>query len=597
MTWAVSAWFLFRSQGWLWMYAALPFVLTFAAATLFVTGHLRPIIYSALSALGLSLRFQTSALFLILLALPLALLMANTAMTAMANKIVRGQAIGIWDLFQLRGFGVTSLVLVITLLAIALGSLAFFVGALIAAGLLVGAQSTALRTGSLSASLRASVSVLRADPIRILGLATLLLLVVMLGFITGGLALLVAIPVVKIIGGLADAYAETLRAAGALTPMGRTPAGKLMPHTAQFHWTADEEVMLHRTVPPPYLPHILAAWMVVGLATFLLFPRIPAATADQPVPQNSPTQPTAVTQAPSVSPAPQTQGDSSPVASSTAAASPVFVDSYGTDNYPPLPCQMHWGIYTVRIEKVGSTDGPNGPQEKLTVLDTAESPVYTLTDEHIESVKPEPLLGGGQPEILIRTSEGADGTHGMEVGLTQQGGVHPVFVVSDKRVTPLHVDGEAYEEIVVDAPLDGPYLDVHHFPLLTSTYKWNGTVFENANASSPASTEDRIRQYEKVLTDPVNSTQPANDMDDWGTSMETAAVGLLANISLVERSRLPVLVTSTHGYQLGTLWLRANNQSRLHIVQQISEAKRPLSIVDSGSANDESGLPDQPSQP
>ena len=595
MTWILSAWRLFRTQGWLWMCAALSSSLTFIFAALLVTGRLQPILPIALSAIGVSPGLQRPAVLLILLALLLASLLANTAMTSMANKAVRGEAIGVRDLFHFRGFGVTSLVLVTTLVATALGSLVFFVGALIVAGLLVGAQSAALRTGSFRASVRASASVLRADPIRILGLAAFLLLAVTVGVITVGLALLVVLPVAKIVGGLAAAYGEAVSAVEAETMVGLSPEGRLVPSPVQFHWTSDEEAMLGQTAPPPHLPHLFAALLVVGLAAFLLFPRFPAATADMPAPQES-VEAAAVTQAapaPPVLSTPPTQVDPSPVASSAPATVPIFVDSYGTDNDPPLPCQIHWGEYTVRIEEVGATDGPDGLQKKLTVLDTAGSMVYTLTDENIGLVRPERLLGGEQPELLIRTAEGGDGTHGMNIGLTQQGKVHTIFVVSNENVTPLHVDGESCEEIVVDMPLDGPYLDVHHFPSLTSTYKWNGMVFENANASSPGSTDDRIRQYEQVLTAPLNSTRPANDnrVADWTTSMETAAVGLLANANLVGKSHLPMSVTSTQGYRLGTLWLRENDQSRAHIVQQISEAKNALPAVDSGPTSDERSLP------
>ena len=590
MTWILSAWRLFQMQGWLWVCAALPFSLTFVAAVLLVTGRLEPILPTTLSAAGVSPGLQRPAVLLISLTLVLTSLLANTAMTSMANKAVRGEAIGVRDLFRFRGFGVTSLVLVTTLLATALGSLVFFVGALIAAGLLVGAQSTAMRTGSFRASLRVSASVLRADPVRILGLVAFLLLAVTIGVITAGLALLVVLPAAKILGGLADAYGEALSAVEPGTVGGLTPVGGPVPRPVQFHWTADEEAMLRQTAPPPHLPHLLAALVIIGIAAFLLFPRISTSTSDFSAPEE-PVQPTAVTQAapppaPSIVPS---QVDLLPVPSSASTPNTVFVDSYGTDNDPPLPCQMHWGNYTARIERIGSEDGPDGKQQRLTVVDAAGSAVYTVTNEWISSVKLERLLGDEQSELLVHTSEGGDGKTCMDLALTQQGGVHDVYLLHDKNmVTPLHVGNEANEEIVVDAPLDGPSLDIHHYPSLTSTYRWNGREFENATTYSPRPTQDRISQYEQILI------APANAGDDWATSMKTAAVGLRANASLLGQSRLPMSVVSTQGYQLGTLWVRENAQSTNHIVEQIAEAKRPLPKVDSDAVTDQSGLPSQP---
>ncbi len=48
---------------------------------------------------------------------------------------------------------------------------------------------------------------------------------------------------------------------------------------------------------------------------------------------------------------------------------PVFIDIYGTDNDPPLPCQMHWDDYAVRIEQIGSFDDAARRQQRLTVSD------------------------------------------------------------------------------------------------------------------------------------------------------------------------------------------------------------------------------------
>ena len=620
MTWVVSAWRLFRTQAQLWMCAALPFFLIFIIASLLVTGRLQLILPTMLSAIGVPLGFHKLADFLISLVLLLVLLLANLAMTSMANKTVRGEALGVRDLFRFRGLRVTSLVLITTLVATALGSLVFFVGAITASGFLVGAQSTALRTGRFRASLRASASVMRTDTIRMLGLAVFLALAVTIGFVTGGLALLVVLPVSKIIGGLADAYGEALGATEPGTAVGCTPVGGLMPRPVQFHWTEDEEVMVRQTTPPLHMPHLLAAVLVVGLAAFLLFPRLPAAPADRPASQDSvqpasayqadpasetqadpaletqadPAPETRADPAPPVTSIPDAQADSLPVPSNTSATEPVFVESYGTGNDPPLPCQMHWGNFTVRIESIGTEDGPDGRQEKLSVVDSAGSPVYTVTNEYVGSVKLEKLLGGEQPELLVDTGQGGDGKTCMDLALTQQGGVHDIYLLNDKdSVAPLHIDGKASEEVVVNTSLDGPCLDIHHYPTLTSTYRWDGVEFENANAYTPKPTQERIEQYEQILTDPANSTKPDVDGDDWETSMQTATVGLLANASLLGQSQFPRSVTVTPGNQLGVAWVRENTQSVTHICQQIADAKRPLPKVESNAITGESGLPDQ----
>lgn len=576
------------------MCAALPFFLTFVFAELLVTRHIHPIALILLSVMSLPPGLEQPFVFLISLMLLLSSLAANTAMTSMANKTIRGEVLSVRDLFRYRGFGVTSLALVTGVLATVLGSLVFFVGALVATGLMLATQSMALRTGNIRLSLRASMSILRTDPLRTLCLAALVLLGVAIGFVTGGLGLLAAIPVAKITGALADGYVESHGACVPLSGVSLLHSADLMPQAVQFHWTADEQAMLRQTAPLPHLPHLLTALVVTGIAAFLLFPRISASTSDLSA-SEEPVQPAAVTQvapAPLAPPIVPTQVDSLPVPSSASVPDTVFVDSYGADNDPPLPCQLHWGNYTARIEQIGSEDGPDGKQQRLTVVDAAGSAVYTVSNEWISSVKLERLLGDEQSELLVHTSEGGDGKTCIDLALTQQGGVHDVYLLHDKNmVTPLHVGNEANEEIVVDAPLDGPSLDIHHYPTLTSTYRWNGREFENAIKYSPRPTQDRISQYEQILT------APANAGDDWATSMKTAAVGLRANASLLGQSRLPMSVVSTQGYQLGTLWVRENAQSTNHIVEQIAEAKRPLPKVDSNAVTDQSGIPNQPSQP
>lgn len=662
LLWPLSAWLLFRTRPFLWVAAASVQLVTFVLSGLLVTGYLNAPVHAALSAMKVPSLLDGPIVVIASCGLFLTSLAANIVMTAMASRVVLGGSISGRDIFRHRGrnlfrhhgfgtvFLVTSLALGITLLAAALGSLLFFVGSFVATGLLFASQAAALRTGKLGSALLASTASMRSDPVRALALAAFLLAALTLGVATGGLGLLVAIPIAKILGALADAYAETLGIAGPLPVTGTHPAKEpligagpvpigagsvsirgLMPPAVQFHWTAGEEAILKQTAPPPHVPRLLAALMVIGLAAFLLFPRLPAATADLPPPQEAAQPATATQTAPEAAqdapeaaqgapdppvPSAPSPSENSSSSSRMSAADSAFVDSYGDDsdedyNYPPLPCRMHWGSYTVRIEEVGSAEGPDGLQNKITILDTAGLTVYTLTDEQIGLVKPEPLLGGEQPELLIRTAEGGDGTHGSNIGLTQQGGVHPVFVISDGHVTPLHQDGQPSEEIVVDTSLDGPYLDVHHFPKLTSTYRWNGSEFVNATASSPGPTQARMKQYEQVLTDPNNIMHPTlngsanngngtdgngTDRDDWATSMETAAVGLLANAALMGQPRLPASITSTQGYQLGIRWLRENTQSRVHIVQEISEAKNPLPITDKGT-DGENSLPEQSNQP
>ena len=553
------------------MWAASPCVLGSLFAALLVTGRLQPIVRTALSAAGLSSGLQGPTILLASLALLLSSLLANTAMTSMANKAVRGDVIGVPDLFRFRGFGVTSLVLVITLVAAALGSLVFFVGALIAAGLLVGAQSTALRTGSFRASIRTSASVLRTDPIRILGLAAFLLLAVMIGVITGGLAFLVVLPVAKIIGGFADAYRDALSVTEAGTEADRASTAGLVPRPVQFHWTVDEESILRQTAPPLHLPHILAALLVVGLAIFLLFPRLPFAAEDLSSSQEPAQAASTISSpVPSTPPAPQTSVDASPPPPSTMTE-PVFVDSYGNDNDPPLPCQMHWGSYIVRIEKLKTDEDPLLAPSRLTILAADGSVAFTVTDDNFSFVKKEPLLGGATPELLIHTTEGADGTHGMELALTQQGGVHNVFILDElANVTPKANDGKS-EELVVDTSIDGPSSDIHHYPILTSTYRWNGYEYENADKSDPGPTEARMNTYESLIL----GTEPGSD----GDQITTYSVGLLANAASLGHSHFSDDFIRSSPFQQGVAWLRENETSRANIKAEIAAAKKPLHAV------------------
>ena len=561
MTWILSAWRLFQMQGWLWVCAALPFSLTFVAAVLLVTGRLEPILPTTLSAAGVSPGLQRPAVLLISLTLVLTSLLANTAMTSMANKAVRGEAIGVRDLFRFRGFGVTSLVLVTTLLATALGSLVFFVGALIAAGLLVGAQSTAMRTGSFRASLRASASVLRADPVRILGLVAFLLLAVTIGVITAGLALLVVLPAAKILGGLADAYGEALSAVEPGTAVVLTPVGGLVPHTVHFHWTADDEAMLRRFAPPPHLPHILAASLVVGLAAFLLYPRSPGVAADLPAPQPA---------APPVAPSPVPDASAPAAVPSATAALPesAFTDSYDASaDYgdPSLPRRMHWGECTVLIDK-------HEHPQRLSVMDAAGTTVYTITDDGIDLVRREPLLGGEQPELFVRTSEGHLGIY---IALTQQGGVHNIFLLRDAYgVEPLREAGSVAKEIVVDAPVEDDLLMQGRFPVITSTYKWNGSNYENATLSSPEATLARMTQFERSLLAPRRNSDDAVLNEE---AIENTA-SLMMDARVLGVASLPVAVTHSFGYRRGMAWLVGNKKSLDNLFRQADAARQAAAV-------------------
>ena len=217
--WIVSAWFLFRSSVLLWMVPAAVLTAASLLCGLLVTGHLHPAAHIALSLVHGSHRpifpqlpaslqpdkiVILSAFFLLLL-LALA---ANTAMTGMANCVVRGSTISARDLFRFGGFGAVSLALGTTLLAAVAGSLVLFVGSIVALGLLLAAQSAAVRTRRFLPALRASATVIRSDPARTMVLAAFVLLTLALGIATGGLGLLAAIPVVKIIGAFADMFAE-----------------------------------------------------------------------------------------------------------------------------------------------------------------------------------------------------------------------------------------------------------------------------------------------------------------------------------------------------------------------------------------------------
>ncbi len=579
--WVTAAWFLFRARPVLWMLAASSQVLTLGLVALLVTGHLPLILQRLLSAMHVPGSLDWPFILLIVLGLLLSSLLANTAMTSMANRVVRGEPISTQDLFHYPRFAVTSLVLVTSLLAVAFGFLVFLPIGLVVTGLVLSAQSTALRTGKVGTALRTSASILRAEPAGTLSLATFLLLAIAIGVATSGLGLLIAIPIAKIISAFGDHYLEMpLRGEHFLSPA-------LVPPVKQFHWTPAEEAMLRRTAPPPHLPHMLGALLVVGLAAFLLFPRMPAATASIPASTES-ASPAPVATAPDTpTPAvPLPPAPSPPDTSGTATTEPPFVDSYGTTDDFSLPCQMHWGSYTVRIEEIGTIGGPDGEQQRITVFNTAGLSVYTVADEGISLVKPENLLGGKQPELLIHTTEGSDGMYGTDLALTQQGGVHDIFFLDDAvRVTPVLTGGKP-GEISVDRVLDGPHLGMRDYPRLTATYRWNGTEYENVSMSAPALTMEQIEQDEHVLVDPANQVRrTADPNDDWTITMETAAVGLIANASLIDLGPLPSSVTSTPGYQLGAAWLRDNPASRASIVQEINAAKKSLPFKTGSSIN------------
>ena len=369
--------------------------------------------------------------------------------------------------------------------------------------------------------------------------------------------------------------------------------------------------MLSRTAPSVPLSYLVASGLVVLLSAYLFLPDMPAATAgrespaspsasiDPPLPQEDSTQqegsanpvptdtaaspvPTETASGPENASGPETASgpenaskpENAASADLQAASAGPFVDSYGPDNFPDLPCQMHWGDYIVKIEQVGIDADPGGPYEKkLTVLGASGLPVYTVTDEGIGLVKREPLLGGQPPELLIHTSEGGDGTHGMDMAITQKGGVQDLFLVRDDySVQPLHTGFSAGEEIVIDTPLDVPVADLHHFPVLTSTYRWNGREFENATRFSPGPTEARIAQLEQDL---AGSTSQEED--------EKNTIGLLANVSLLGKTSLPAAVVNSGGFQSGVVWLRENRQDEQNIVRAIADAKKSLPKV-SGNA-------------
>ena len=635
LRWIVSAWFLFRSSVLLWMMPAAALITTSFFCGLLMTGYLHPAAHLALSLVHTSHPLVHSSHQLIFPQLPASLqpekiiilfvsflllllaLAANTAMTGMANCVVRGGTISVRDLFRFSGFGATSLALGITLLASVAGSLVLFVGSIFALGLLLASQSAAVRTRRFLPALRASATVIRCDPARALVLAAFVLLTLALGIATGGLGLLVVIPVVKIIGAFADMFAEARedqqnqgqqnlgqqnqgqqnlgqqnqgqqnqgqQNLGQSANHSAIPGAPLSP-ASTFTWTQDEELMLRRMAPPVPLSHRVASGLVILLSAYLFLPDMPPAPAGResstsplvsvvpPLPQETDTQQeTKSGNSPGSKNSPGSE-NSSPVDLQTASPVP-FVESYGPDNFPDLPCQMHWGDYTVKIEQIGSYADPAAPrEEKLTVFSASGLAVYTITDEGIGLVKLEPLLGGPQPELFVHTSEGGDGTAHEDMALTQQGGVHDLFLVSDDySVQPLHTDFSVSEEIVIDAPLDVPVADLHHYPVLTSTYRWNGREFENATRSVPGPTEARIMQFEQDL---AGST----------SQEEEDTIGLLANVNLLGKTSLPAAVVHSVGFQSGVVWLHENKQYEHNIVQAVADAKKSLPKV-SGNAID-----------
>ena len=228
---------------------------------------------------------------------------------------------------------------------------------------------------------------------------------------------------------------------------------------------------------------------------------------------------------------------------------------------------MHWGEYTIRIEQIGTGVDLAEPRlQKLTVLSASGLAVYTVTDEGIGQVKLEPILGGQQPELLIQTSEGGDGTARMDMALTQQGGVHDIFCVNDEySVRAVRMDSSTSEEIVVDTPLDVSVAELHHFPVLTSTFRWNGQEFENATSFLPSSTEARITQYEQDL---ASSTSQEDQ--------EKNTVGLLANVNLLGKTSLPASVVRSSGFRSGYFLLQRNQQDEQIVVQAVANAKKSL---------------------
>ncbi len=593
LRWVILAWFLFRSRAALWAVPAFIEVLSLLLCGLLVTGHLHPFTHPALSSLHVSsplaaILVPVSSLLLLLLALA-----ANTSMTAMANRAVRGDAVRTRDLFRFGGFGPTSLALGVTLLAAVAGSLIFFAGTLAALGLLLAAQSAALRTRRFIPALRASTAVLRDDPFRALLLAAFLVLAFGVGGATGGLGLLVAIPVAKILGAFADAYVEASVANA--NADAQASDSTVASRSTDFAWTPSEVIMLRQTAPPPQIPHVVIAGLVVLLAGYLLLPDMPADTArhdeSASLPPAAAGAPAAAEDTPPV-PAetapqaasqitPQAASQTAPIPAPPAAPQGAFIDSYGPDNFPDLPCQMYWGSYTVRIEQTGSDAGAAEPREqKLTVLDAAGLTVYTVSNESIGLVKLEPLLGGEQPELLIRTEQGGDGTSTMDLALTQQGGVHDVFLVNDTYgVQPLPFQGGTGEDLVVNNPMDIADASLHHFPVLTSTYHWNGKEYENATRTVPRPTQARINDYAEVLARTTTGSEEARQV----------TAGLLANLSILGRTRVPPAIASLPSYQISAAWLREDTRTRDGIVRAIADAKKSLPIAPGDVINAESG--------
>lgn len=149
------------------------------------------------------------------------------------------------------------------------------------------------------------------------------------------------------------------------------------------------------------------------------------------------------------------------------------------------PHRLAWGRYTVVVEWViRDPDSPPENYQQLRIVDARGRTVRMFRGFRIFDVRVVRLLGDANGELWFQASAGGHNGEGICGAYTQAGGLHNILFARDVlAATP--VVGQGVPQLLVRQGLDGPSLDVHHYPEVTLVYCWDGRRFTGATARHP----------------------------------------------------------------------------------------------------------------
>jgi len=220
-------------------------------------------------------------------------------------------------------------------------------------------------------------------------------------------------------------------------------------------------------------------------------------------------------------------------------------------------------------------DGETEGTQQVRIVDASGHACRAIRDHTIQTVALRNVIGAAEPELIVWTLQGGNGSFCNEFAFTQEEGIKNIFKIDNAtKVEIKSFDSNLQAEVVTYFRLnsvDGS--GTHHFPQLASVYKADDIQFSNVTAHDAQPALQLADEYKQAIekrrldkSDTDNSEFP-DAIDD--------AIGYVTNMTIIDRGSEAVAWLKTHAPASTLKWF-SNPQNIGEIRNELQDAMKPL---------------------